>query len=201
MSDRHVHALGFFIYFYSSSFAFYKLSFRPSTSDPPVFYPKMPQSGILYALVARGQIILAEYSGVAGNSGVIALQILEKLSTALNGDRLSYIIDNHAFHVLISNGITFVCMTEQVIFQLRAPFLQSYTHSSPITVFRSTHSIRLFGRRRRGLCRHSRTHRLHRRSIPTKRSLLSSPSRPRSPSQQPPQRHHHSCQPRSGVPP
>ena len=78
----------------------------------------MPQTGILYALVARGNVILAEVSGVQGNTSIIAIKILEKVNASANarsGDRLSYIIDDHAFHVLIAeNQFIYLCMTEQV---------------------------------------------------------------------------------------
>jgi vesicle-associated membrane protein 7 len=73
----------------------------------------MPQPGILYALVARGNVILAEYSSsTLGNAGVVSLQILEKIN-ASNGERLSYLVGDHIVHLLLADGFTFLCMTPQ----------------------------------------------------------------------------------------
>lgn len=74
----------------------------------------MSQTGILYALVARGNVILAEYSSsILGNAGVVSLQILEKI-TASNGEKLSYLVGDHIVHLLLADGLTFLCMTNQV---------------------------------------------------------------------------------------
>ncbi|KAL4538475.1 hypothetical protein Ndes2526B_g03223 [Nannochloris sp. 'desiccata'] len=81
----------------------------------------MPQPGILYALVARGSVILAEYSSsILGNAGVVSLQILEKIN-ASNGERLSYLVGDHIVHLLLADGFTFLCMTPQA-FNRRVPF-------------------------------------------------------------------------------
>lgn len=74
----------------------------------------MRLSGILYACVSRGPVILADYlnSGVQGNASVVALQILEKVR-ASNGERLSYLVGDHVFSVLVADGINYLCMTEQ----------------------------------------------------------------------------------------
>jgi vesicle-associated membrane protein 7 len=80
----------------------------------PFIFLNMPQPGILYALVARGNVILAEYSSpILGNAGVVSLQILDKIN-ASNGERLSYLVEDHIVHLLIADGLTFLCMTPQV---------------------------------------------------------------------------------------
>ena len=90
---------------------------------------RMGLSGILYSCVARSQVILAENltSGVQGNASVVALQILGKLS-ASNGDRLSYLVGDQVYSVLVSDGIYFLCMTEQVIFHK----IHNSLHISPL---------------------------------------------------------------------
>ena len=74
----------------------------------------MAPSPIVYALVARGTIVLAEYSSsdVTTNANLIAVRILEKLGP--EDTRVSYTQDQHMFHVLVSDGIAFICMAEQV---------------------------------------------------------------------------------------
>lgn len=68
---------------------------------------------ILYAVVARGSVILCELSSVQGNASMVSLQILENLRI-LDGDRCSYSLDNHVFHVLKSGDLIYLCMSEKV---------------------------------------------------------------------------------------
>lgn len=71
--------------------------------------------GIVCALVARGPTILAEHSTVSGNSSLVALSILEKQAAGLQGDqRVSYLADRHAFHLLVKQGLTYLCVADQV---------------------------------------------------------------------------------------
>lgn len=64
---------------------------------------------ILYALVARGTVVLAEFSAAAGNASTIARRILEKIPAG--GDsRVSYSQDRHIFHIMKADGLTFLCM-------------------------------------------------------------------------------------------
>lgn len=64
---------------------------------------------ILYALVARGTVVLAEFSAASGNASTIARRILEKLPAG--GDsRVSYSQDRHIFHIMKAEGLTFLCM-------------------------------------------------------------------------------------------
>jgi len=67
----------------------------------------------LYGLVARGTTVLAEHSTVVGNAHLVAHRILEKLP---EGDsRTSYSQDRHIFHVLVSGGLTYLCMAEEEV--------------------------------------------------------------------------------------
>lgn len=75
---------------------------------------------ILYALVARGTVVLAEFSAASGNASTIARRILEKLPPG--GDsRISYSQDRHIFHIMKSDGLVFLCMANDT-FGRRIPF-------------------------------------------------------------------------------
>lgn len=68
-------------------------------------------SKILFSLVSRAKVVLAEYSCVSGNAITIAHRILDKLPQV--DTRVSYTQDRHMYHVLVSDGITFLCMSEE----------------------------------------------------------------------------------------
>ena len=64
---------------------------------------------ILYAVVARGTVVLAEFSEVTGNTGAVARRILEKLPEEADS-RLCFSQDRYIFHILRSDGLSFLCM-------------------------------------------------------------------------------------------
>lgn len=70
-------------------------------------------NGILYALVARGSVVLAEHSSVGGNSSVVAVGLLGKVPPQ-DGFRASWAAGRHIFHVLHAGGLTYLCMADQV---------------------------------------------------------------------------------------
>lgn len=74
---------------------------------------------LLYSLVARGSVILAEHSNISGNANLIAVRLLEKLPN--ENTRVSYTQDRHMFHILVQDGITFLCMAEEGVGR-RIPF-------------------------------------------------------------------------------
>jgi vesicle-associated membrane protein 7 len=75
---------------------------------------------ILYSLVARGTVVLAEFSAAAGNASSIARRILEKFPEG--GDtRASYSQERHIFHILRLGGIIYLCMVNDA-FGRRIPF-------------------------------------------------------------------------------
>ncbi|KAK4482714.1 hypothetical protein RD792_009881 [Penstemon davidsonii] len=77
---------------------------------------------ILYGVVARGTTVLAEFSAVTGNAGSVVRRILEKLSeTELADSRLCFSQDHYIFHILRSDGLTFLCMANDT-FGRRIPF-------------------------------------------------------------------------------
>ncbi|KAF3336569.1 vesicle-associated membrane protein 714 [Carex littledalei] len=78
---------------------------------------------ILYAVVARGTVVLAEFAAVTGNAGAVARRILEKLPPESESEsRLCFSQDRYIFHVLRSDGITYLCMANDT-FGRRVPFL------------------------------------------------------------------------------
>lgn len=66
---------------------------------------------ILYALVARGSVVLAEYSATSTTANAIARQILEKIPG--NDDtNASYSQDRYIFHVKRTDGLSVLCMAD-----------------------------------------------------------------------------------------
>ncbi|KAL6217010.1 hypothetical protein ACLB2K_010228 [Fragaria x ananassa] len=75
---------------------------------------------ILYTLVARGSVVLAEFSAAATNASAISRQILEKIP----GDsdtHVSYSQDRYIFHVKRTDGLTVLCMADETAGR-RMPF-------------------------------------------------------------------------------
>lgn len=66
---------------------------------------------ILYALVARGSVVLAEFSAAATNASAVARQILEKIP-GNNDMNVSYSQDRYIFHVKRTDGLTALCMAD-----------------------------------------------------------------------------------------
>ncbi|XP_076898540.1 putative vesicle-associated membrane protein 726 [Bidens hawaiensis] len=60
---------------------------------------------LIYSFVARGTVILAEYTEFKGNFTTVAAQCLQKLPE--NNNRFSYNCDGHTFNYLMDNGYTY----------------------------------------------------------------------------------------------
>jgi vesicle-associated membrane protein 7 len=71
------------------------------------------EMAILYALVARGSVVLAEFSATSTNASVIARQILEKIPGNTDA-HVSYSQDRYIFHVKRTDGLTVLCMADEV---------------------------------------------------------------------------------------
>jgi vesicle-associated membrane protein 7 len=69
---------------------------------------------IIYAVVARGTVVLSEFSAVTGNSGAVARRILEKLPSEADS-RLCFSQDRYIFHILRSDGLTYLCMANDTL--------------------------------------------------------------------------------------
>ncbi|KAJ7958791.1 Vesicle-associated membrane protein [Quillaja saponaria] len=100
---------------------------------------------ILYALVARGSVILAEFTATSTNASTIARQILEKL-TGDNDSHVSYSQDRFVFHVKRTDGLTVLCMADDASGR-RIPFafLEEIHQRFVRTYGRSVHSAHAYG--------------------------------------------------------
>ncbi|XP_050372447.1 putative vesicle-associated membrane protein 726 [Argentina anserina] len=65
----------------------------------------MGQQSLIYSFVARGTVILAEYTEFTGNFTSIASQCLQKLPASNN--KFTYNCDGHTFNYLVENGFTY----------------------------------------------------------------------------------------------
>ncbi|OQS04380.1 vesicle-associated membrane protein [Thraustotheca clavata] len=74
---------------------------------------------IVYALVARGKIVLAEYTASSGNFPTVTRVLLAKIP--LEDSKMSYVYDMHVFHYIVKDGITYLCMADND-FKRRVPF-------------------------------------------------------------------------------
>ncbi|KAF9314543.1 hypothetical protein BG003_004091 [Podila horticola] len=74
---------------------------------------------IIYALVAKGTIILAEYTSSSGNFTTVTEAILEKIPP--NNSKLTYVYDRYLFHYICEDGLTYMCMADDS-FGRRIPF-------------------------------------------------------------------------------
>ncbi|KAJ1378940.1 Longin-like domain superfamily [Sesbania bispinosa] len=80
--------------------------------------------GILYGLVSRGQVVLAEFSAIQSNASVVAKQILNKInqgSDNYNDSNVSFSHDRYVFHVKRTDGLTVLCMADESVGR-RIPF-------------------------------------------------------------------------------
>ncbi|WMV36153.1 hypothetical protein MTR67_029538 [Solanum verrucosum] len=64
----------------------------------------MGQQSLIYSFVARGTVILAEYTEFTGNFTSIASQCLQKLPASNN--KFTYNCDGHTFNYLVDDGFT-----------------------------------------------------------------------------------------------
>ncbi|CAL0325655.1 unnamed protein product [Lupinus luteus] len=77
--------------------------------------------GILYAMVGRGHVVLAEFNATQSNASVIAKQILEKINEGSNDSNVSYSHDRYVFHVKRTDGLIVLCMADDA-FGRTVPF-------------------------------------------------------------------------------
>lgn len=69
-------------------------------------------NAIVYALVARETVILAEFAAGTGNFASVTRKILEKIPGSTDS-RMSYVCDRHIFHIMVVDGLTYMCMAEE----------------------------------------------------------------------------------------
>ncbi|CAN7061624.1 hypothetical protein IGI04_016502 [Brassica rapa subsp. trilocularis] len=65
----------------------------------------MAQQSLIYSFVARGTVILVDFTDFEGNFTSIAAQCLQKLPSSNN--KVIYNCDGHIFNYLVENGFTY----------------------------------------------------------------------------------------------
>jgi len=75
---------------------------------------------IIYSLVARGSVVLAEFTSTSGNFTTVTRRILDKIPVS-NDSKMSYVYDRHIFHYIVEDGFTYLCMADEE-FGRRIPF-------------------------------------------------------------------------------
>ncbi|KAJ4836859.1 hypothetical protein Tsubulata_030739 [Turnera subulata] len=71
----------------------------------------MSQKGLIYSFVAKGNVVLAEYTPYTGNFSTIAVQCLQKLPS--NSSKYTYSGDGHTFNFLIDSGFVFLVVADE----------------------------------------------------------------------------------------
>ncbi|KAM1083433.1 hypothetical protein ACFX13_022254 [Malus domestica] len=83
----------------------------------------MSQESFIYSFVARGTMILAEYTEFTGNFPAIAAQCLQKLPSSNN--KFTYNCDHHTFNFLVEDGYAYcVVAKDSVGKQISIAFLE-----------------------------------------------------------------------------
>ncbi|GMH02528.1 hypothetical protein Nepgr_004367 [Nepenthes gracilis] len=83
----------------------------------------MGQQSLIYSFVARGTVILAEYTEFTGNFTSVASQCLQKLPSSSN--KFTYSCDGHTFNYLVDNGFVYcVVAVESLGRQVPIAFLE-----------------------------------------------------------------------------
>ena len=67
---------------------------------------------IVYALVARKRVVLAEHTSSSGNFPTVTRVLLAKIPDSEDG-KMSYVYDQYVFHYIVDNGMTFLCMASE----------------------------------------------------------------------------------------
>ncbi|MED6122344.1 hypothetical protein PIB30_038921 [Stylosanthes scabra] len=101
--------------------------------------------GILYALVARGSVVLAEFSATSTNASAIAKQLLDKIP-GTNDTHVSYSQDRFIFHLKRTDGLTVLCMADDTAGRrLPFAFLEEIHQRFVRTYGRAVHSAQAYG--------------------------------------------------------
>ncbi|KAL8158030.1 vesicle-associated membrane protein 724 [Apium graveolens] len=73
----------------------------------------MGQESFIYSFVARGTMILAEFTEFTGNFPAIATQCLQKLPSTNN--KFTYNCDHHTFNFLVEDGYAYCVVAKDTI--------------------------------------------------------------------------------------
>jgi hypothetical protein len=79
----------------------------------------MASESLIYSFVARGTVVLAEYTPYSGNFNTIAVQCLQKLPP--NNNKFTYTCDRHTFNYLVEDR-----------FSMYSDLFTSITHGSSL---------------------------------------------------------------------
>lgn len=71
----------------------------------------MVQESFIYSFVARGTMVLAEYTEFTGNFPAIAAQCLQKLPSSNN--KFTYNCDHHTFNFLVEDGYAYCVVAKE----------------------------------------------------------------------------------------
>jgi vesicle-associated membrane protein 72 len=71
----------------------------------------MGTNSLIYSFVARGTVVLAEYTAFSGNFSTIAVQCLQKLPA--NNNKFTYTCDRHTFNYLVEDGFTYLVVADE----------------------------------------------------------------------------------------
>ena len=76
---------------------------------------------LVYSLISRGAVVLCEHTtdGHSGNFASICLTLLKKVDSTQD-TKLSYLYDQHVFHYSVSNGLTFLLMSDSSYLRIHA---------------------------------------------------------------------------------
>ncbi|GAA0148050.1 hypothetical protein Leryth_025261 [Lithospermum erythrorhizon] len=73
----------------------------------------MGQESFIYSFVARGTMVLAEYTEFTGNFPAIAAQCLQKLPSSNN--KFTYNCDHHTFNFLVEDGYAYCVVAKESV--------------------------------------------------------------------------------------
>lgn len=93
----------------------------------------MGQQSLIYSFVARGTVILAEYTEFTGNFTSIASQCLQKLPATNN--KFTYNCDGHTFNYLVEDGFS-QSSSYTLFFLICFSRFHFFFYPDPIIVFR-----------------------------------------------------------------
>ncbi|CAA0817491.1 vesicle-associated membrane protein 724 [Striga hermonthica] len=71
------------------------------------------QESFIYSFVARGTMVLAEYTEFTGNFPAIAAQCLQRLPSSNN--KFTYKCDNHIFNFLVEDGYAYCVVAKESV--------------------------------------------------------------------------------------
>jgi len=75
---------------------------------------------IIYSVVSKGTVVLAEFANAKGNFDQVVRRILEKIPTTANS-KMSYVYERHIFHYIVDDHLIYLCMADEE-FGRRIPF-------------------------------------------------------------------------------